>query len=51
MVNQIIDKLRQGVPIEQVAADTGLSISDIEVVKNSPLVRLCQQETRQEEIE
>ena len=51
MVNQIIDQLRQGIPAEQVSEECGLSVSDVEAVRNSPLVRLCLEVTEQEEIE
>ena len=51
MVNQIVDSLRRGVSTEQVSVECGLSVSDVEAVRNSPLVRLCLVETTQEEIE
>ena len=51
MVNQIIDSLRQGVSVEQVSVDCGLSVEDVMAVKNSPLVRLCLEVSRQEEVE
>ncbi len=40
MVEQIIAGLRLGVPVEELSEVSGLSVPDIEAVRNSPLVRI-----------
>ena len=40
MTEMVISGLKLGVPVEQLAETCGLSVSDVEAIKNSPLIRL-----------
>ncbi len=40
MVDTLLSKLMEGLPSAEIAAELGLSESDVEAIRQSPLVRL-----------